>query len=161
MNDKLYISWDNIKEDIELFADRLPKVDYIIALSRGGNIPATMLSYKLKTNKIIFISTELYNPTTNELNNTVKIKSNLSKEDISRLNNSKSILIVDDILDSGVTLNAVHEYLINNILNKNIVIHNFTILKKSSALKTFPDIYLKTFSPRVITGEEWIVFPWE
>jgi hypoxanthine phosphoribosyltransferase len=160
MNEKLYISWEELNITIDTYLDNLPAVDYIIALSRGGNIPATLLSYKLKTNKIIFITTELYDPLSNEISDKVKIKTSLCQSDISRLNNCKTVLIVDDILDSGETLESVNQYL-TQLLNPSINIINFTIFKKSSAIKRIPEIYQKTFSPKILTGDEWIVFPWD
>ena len=156
---KSIITWEDILLGIQ-YQSILPKVDYIVAIARGGLIPATILSYKLKTNKLLTITTELYHPETNDLNKNLKIKYPLSAADISRLTNAESILIVDDILDSGETLAAVETYF-KTVIPKCPELHFFTICKKSSASKTVPEIFYKTISPRILDGDDWIVFPWD
>ncbi len=158
--EKTIIPWGEIIDGIDNFLYTIPKVDYIISLSRGGNIPATLLAYRFKTNKIIFITTELYNPETNIELPKVIIKNGLTKQDISRLNNAKRILIVDDILDTGATLDEVTAYISTEVLNTPEILY-YVSVKKLGAKKLVPEIYEKTISPLVLDSSAWVVFPWD
>ena len=156
---KTIIHWDTIISQLPGKED-LPKIDYIIALVRGGTIPATLISYKLKTNNVLFITTELYDPETNDMRNNVKIKYPLSSADISRLTNATNILIVDDILDTGATLVAVKEYL-ETVIPKCPNLLFYTCCTKTSAKDTAPEIYENIMTGNEYSDDAWIVFPWD
>lgn len=161
------ITWDSILTDMENITQVLEKPDFIIALARGGLIPATLLAYRFKTNKIIYITPELYDPKNNKKNEKIKIKYDLNKQDISRLNNAGQVLIVDDILDSGETLLDIHEYLKETLFwYDKINFVNFTIAKYNHKFYDFKNeklkkIYLNTFSLNVLNKRDWVVFPWD
>ena len=74
--EKLYYSWEEIEELVDLLAKQITKsgyqIEYIFGLQRGGLIPAVLLSHKLGI------------PMTQELTR-------------------QNILVVDDICDSGET----------------------------------------------------------
>ena len=152
------VSWEEIYKNI--VENDFPEFDYIIAIARGGLIPATLISYKYKTNNLLTITTELYDPESNELRNNIRIKYPLSGLDISRLSKSKNILIVDDILDSGETLIAVESYLktvIPNCPNLNF----YTICKKFDGRLKIPELFDKVKSSLIIDTDCWVTFPWD
>lgn len=119
---KRYLSWQDIDEAVERLSSNIinskKKVTGVTGLPRGGLIPAVMLSHKLN---IPFISED---------------------EESDR----GYLLIVDDICDSGTTLEQYKEY--KYVLTA-------TIHHKLSA-SVEPDFWWK-----LAPNNEWIVYPWE
>jgi hypoxanthine phosphoribosyltransferase len=116
---KFYLTWDDIDCAVKKLAIDIKasgiKISAIKGLQRGGLIPAVMISHLL---------------------------------DIPMTENkivSSSVLIVDDICDTGKTLIPYKQ------LNNPIV----TIHYKTSALIE-PDFWFK-----IANEGEWIVYPWE
>ena len=118
--------------------------DAIIGISRGGLVPARILSDSLNVPLLYTIRISFYS-TIGVRKETPKVTQPLSV-DIS----GKKILVVDDIADSGKSLVLAKEYLskLNPSEIKTATIH----LKPESVFK--PDYVCKT-------TEAWIVYPWE
>jgi len=115
----------------------------VIGLLRGGIVPARIFSdyfdilldfYALDVKLYDGINKRRDEPTVKAFNGDVK---------------DKSILIVDDIWDSGKTMKAV----LNTLEGEDIT--TATLFWKEKADKK-PDYYAK-----VAKKNEWIVFPWE
>lgn len=121
---KRYLSWQDIEDAVERLAINITnsekKIVDIIGLPRGGLIPAVMLSHKLG---IPLLSEE---------------------EEIET--EEGYTLLVDDICDSGNTLQEYEEY--EHILT-------VTLHYKSSA-SVEPNFWW-----RLAPENEWIVYPWE
>jgi hypoxanthine phosphoribosyltransferase len=119
--EKIYLKWDDVDVLVKKLANEikisLVPPSYITGLPRGGLIPAVMLSHELN---IPFIPLSL-------------IKS-LSHVDI---------LIVDDIADSGETLEAYSRY--------NTAVLHYKIQSE----------HIPTFYSIEIPNNSWIVYPWE
>ena len=119
------------------------KPQSIIGLLRGGVVPARIFSdffdilldfYALDVKLYTNIGVADSNPRIRPFYGDVK---------------GKSILIVDDIWDSGKTMNAVLDYL------KEETVKTATVCWKETAEKK-PDYY-----SRVVRKNEWMVYPWE
>ena len=127
MEDKIFLSWNDIEALVDNLAEQINKMDkkpfYIYGVPRGGAIPAVWLSHKT--------GIDYYQ---------------LNSAQISKTADLSHILIIDDICDSGETIKKLKE--------------NFpkcqtaTLYYKETAIEK-PDIYGE------VTGEEWLVFPWE
>ena len=82
IDNKIYLSWDDIEDLVEVLCEKItktPNLTHITGLSRGGLIPAVLISHKLGlpyTDKVLFSDDD-------KIRNTV---------------------VIDDICDSGVTL---------------------------------------------------------
>jgi hypoxanthine phosphoribosyltransferase len=115
---KKFITWDYIEAAVDNIASQIESselnIEYILGMPRGGLIPAVMLSHKLNI--------PLFRPGM-VLNN--------------------KVLIVDDICDSGLTLQKYN------------VITTAVIHYKQSA-KIEPNFYY-SLTPE----DKWIVYPWE
>jgi hypoxanthine phosphoribosyltransferase len=115
---KRFITWDYIETAVNNIASQIESselnIEYILGMPRGGLIPAVMLSHKLNI--------PLFRPGM-VLNN--------------------KVLIVDDICDSGLTLQKYN------------VITTAVIHYKQSA-KIEPNFYY-SLTPE----DKWIVYPWE
>lgn len=109
------------------------KVDLIIAVARGGLVPGVYLSHKLnKPLRIVEYST----------------RDNMTgTSSLEWLSVIKNAIIVDDIADSGVTLNSlvdINPYLPTAVLvQKEMSDHN------------------ATFHGVRVSGNEWVEFDWE
>ena len=117
--------------------------DVIISINRGGCIPGIYLSHYLdKPHEVINI----------ELRDS-KLKPDLISitEKIKQFN---SVLIIDDINDSGNTISVIKD------LSKNIatIIH-FAVLINKSESKSKVEYYGKIVNTKL--QDYWYVFPWE
>jgi xanthine phosphoribosyltransferase len=146
--------------------------DYIVGLTRGGLVPALMLSH--------YLSVPMQTLNVSLRDSTIGPESNLwMAEDAFGYDNNpettlkcnadlkKRILIVDDINDSGATLNWIKEDWQSGCLpNSNdwqYVWHNnvrFAVLinNEASDFKS-PDYVGKIINKA--EKDEWCVFPWE
>jgi len=145
--EKLYLSFENIQKTIDnLPTYELKQYDTILCVTRGGLIPAGMLAYKLGIKTIVNIQVSSYN---GEKQGEMKLTP-LSKKEIKILKNSSKILIVDDIVDTGNTIEAIDKYLkpfhletdVFSIVTKMIDLNNYTLLDMTN-------------------DSRWVVFPWD
>ena len=118
MDSKIYVGWKEIDELIDNLCYQikttLPEIKYVHGLKRGGLIPAVLISHTLN---LKYVDTpEFYD----------------------------GCLIIDDICDSGATLEKYREY-------TTAVLH---YKPHTSSIK--PDIHAYTHE-----GDEWIIYPWE
>lgn len=141
-----FISWN----DLEYYCDKIYaqmlkdnyRPDCIIGLLRGGIVPARIFSDHFNILIDFFaLDVKLYKGV-NERMEKAKIKA--FDGDV-----KGKILVVDDIYDSGKTMEAVLEHL------RGKEVKTATIFWKESA-KNKPDYYAE-----VAKENEWIVFPFE
>lgn len=97
--DEITLACNHITEFIHYNASGIGKVDTIVGLTRGGLMPAVELSHKMNIpmEAIQYSSKDGDGDSKNHANVLPKIT-------------GKSILIVDDICDSGRTLKELHEH---------------------------------------------------
>lgn len=146
---KVYLKWQNIAKSINKIADNIKesgfKPDAIISIGRGGMIPARLLSDILEVKNVSMISAKLY----------TGIGARNSKPTIGAINTNiqdKNVLIVDDIVDTGITIDAV----IDSVNKYRPSIIRIATLVVKDHVKRLPSYYDQT-----VKEEEWIVFPWE
>ena len=116
MEDKIFLSWNDIEALVDNLAEQINKMDkkpfYIYGVPRGGAIPAVWLSHKT--------GIDYYQ---------------LNSAQISKTADLSHILIVDDICDSGKTIKKLKES-----FNK---CQTATLYYKETAIDK-PDIYGET-----------------
>ena len=145
--DKEYYSIVNLNEDILSLISQVRsanlKIDLILSVNRGGCIPGVYLSHGLKLpHKVIDL--QLRDGTNIPDSNSVK---NLKI-------NSKKILIIDDINDTGSTF--IH---LNRIINANNTKKYFACLINNIASKFQVEFYGRSINK--VEKPSWYVFPWE
>ena len=145
--DKEYYSIDNLNEDILSLISQVRsanlKIDVILSVNRGGCIPGVYLSHGLKLpHKVIDL--QLRDGTNIPNSNSVK---NLKI-------NSKKILIIDDINDTGSTF--IH---LNRIINANNTKKYFACLINNIGSKFQVEFYGRSINK--VEKPSWYVFPWE
>lgn len=125
----------------------------IIALARGGLVPATIIANKLGVRHIHSLGLASYEMSSDgierpgEFNLYQALPTNAP-----RMNPDDVVLIVDDISDKGTTFKYAKEY-IKQIVGGTVVTMSLTI-KPETQFK--PDYY-----DEVVDQEQWLVFPWE
>jgi len=134
---------DSLNKIVEQIENSNWSPNVIISINRGGCVPGIYLSHRLNLkHKVIDIQLR-------DSNRSPDFK--LVKQKIKRFDN---ILLVDDINDSGKTLNTIYD--LSNVYLKKI--YNATLIyNQESIIKT-------DFYGRMIKRSEdknWYIFPWE
>jgi hypoxanthine phosphoribosyltransferase len=141
-----YVSWPEYGNLAEALAEKVrssgKSFDLVIGIARGG-IPVAMVVSDHLGIKIDFINVKSYR----------RIAERSSPRILSTLTESiegKNVLLVDDLVDHGVTMDMVKQYL--GELRPKLL--ESAVLFKKPWSKTEPDYYLEVV-------EKWIVFPFE
>jgi len=142
---KQFYPWTKLISDCSSLAKKLKskKFDFVVAISRGGLMPATLLAYLLKIKKLGTISYSHY------LGDGVIGKLVLVLPPSVDIKNSR-VLLVDDKADTGETLLAA-----KNLLAKKKNKITTTTLHFDPKSKIEPDCFANKVK------NIWIVYPWE
>ena len=140
-----YIPHKTFQEYIKILEININKSnwnpDLILSVNRGGCVPGVFLSHKIGVRHEVYSFD--FNRVTQDDNLYTKIISKYS-----------SVLIIDDINDTGNTLSKIKDK-----FKKNISKLKFAVLinNKSSSFKV--DYYSDEIDKSI--DNSWIVFPWE
>lgn len=142
------MSWDEVYNLTLQLSERIVDSgftpDIIVGIARGGWIPARILSDVLYTNAMFNVRIEYYSE--------IGMRGSEPKitQPLSVSIEGKKTLLVDEVADTGTSLNHATEYLkgLNAGEIRSAVLH----LKRSSRIT--PDYWMK----RV---DSWTVYPWE
>lgn len=137
------ITWDRFHQDTLTLADTLaerisPIFTSIVAVARGGLIPAAIIAKKLDIFRIETVCITSYKNT---------VKHEIQFIEYPRPDDYHDILVVDDIADSGDTIKAILEFFPNAFYA--------TVYAKQPGLKL-----VGGFSTE-IPQDTWVNFPWE
>lgn len=148
---KTYIDWDNFHKDCDKISAQLlnTKFNYIVALSRGGVVPARIIAERVQADHFLTLGLKLYNG--NQPGEHVQITQHIP-ENI-EMDRHDKILIIDDISDGGTTLRYAFSYIFR-ISGGGKIYTACPYYKPHTKLK--PTYYAKSYP-----NEEWIVFPFE
>ena len=145
--EKIYFTIEEMIDSIRNISEQLTNSNFdpevIISVNRGGCVPGIYLSHYIdKPHEVINI----------ELRDSNKEPDlNSIKEKISQF---RSVLIIDDINDSGKTIGVIKD-LSNNLITK---IHFAVLINKSQSTSKV-EFYGKTVDSKL--NDYWYVFPWE
>jgi xanthine phosphoribosyltransferase len=155
MNDRLphekgfHVSWDQIHRDARALAWRLDGKGpdngawkAVVGITRGGLVPAMIVSRELDIRVVDTISVKSYSHQ-EQAPEAIVIKS--PQADL--MGDGTGILIVDDLVDSGKTLE-----LVRSMYPK---AHFATVYAKPSG-KPMVDSYITE-----VSQDTWIFFPWD
>lgn len=132
----------------------------IVGISRGGLVPARLIARELNVREIYSIAVSSYTDETNIQQNSVSVYQGLDTAAINNINKYSSVLFVDDIVDSGSTLDFITDYWLRVNENASIYAAPMTaslIYKPKFNTVKQPDF----FSLHVSDSNKWIIFPWE
>lgn len=146
MKTKLSLSWEEIEHWSDRLAEKIsadcPDLSQatLIAISRGGLVPAQLIAYKLNIRDIRLMKLVSYNEN--------DIRAEIQDISTDRLFDGSCVYIIDDLADSGATI----KYVRKKFPSARIC----TLLKKTCCTE-HPDICIR----EDIDKDCWIVFPWD
>jgi len=144
----LHLSWKDIEDLAEKLADIISasyKPDIVVGILRGGATVAHLLSDFLDIRTIYPIGCNSYVDVAKRFS--VKVYSPLALSDLS----GKRVLLVDDVADEGLTLEAVVK---QEITPRKPLEVKVATLHMKPWCKFKPDYYVQV-------TDAWIIYPWE
>jgi xanthine phosphoribosyltransferase len=143
-----HVSWDQIHRDARALAWRLDGKGpdegawrAVVGITRGGLVPAMIVSRELDIRVVDTISVKSYSHQSQTSAKVIKAPQEVLMGD------GTGILIVDDLVDTGKTLE-----LVRNLYPK---AHFATVYAKPSG-KPMVDSYITE-----VSQDTWIFFPWD
>jgi xanthine phosphoribosyltransferase len=138
-----HISWDQLHRDARALAWRMEEQEWraVLAVTRGGLVPAMIVARELDIRTIDTISVKSYHK--QEQSGLTVLK----KPDPELMGDGEGILVVDDLVDSGRTLE-----LIRDLYPK---AHMATVYAKPKG-KPMVNSYVTE-----VSQDTWIYFPWD
>lgn len=146
---KHYLSW----QDVEVLVDRLveklpPQFDHLLVVTRGGMIPAALVSQQVGIRDILVAAVMFYSGPDSRLPEPLFLQ---FPED--PLVAGKRVLVIDDVWDSGCTSVAVAQRLARAGAYPEIAVLHYKP-ERSSYPSHRPDYYVEETS-------DWIIYPWQ
>ena len=150
---KIYVSWSDVQRQVQELVRQMWlddwRPDYVVGITRGGLTPANLISQYLGVPM-----------------NTLKVSLQDGKEDCESnfwmqedAMAHRNILIVDDINDSGATLNWIRDDWGSEIeWGSNVRVAVLYDNESSDSIHT-PDYSAESINKAA--DPQWIVFPWE
>ncbi len=150
---KHYYSWNDVERMCVNIVNQMYKdnwtPDYIVGITRGGNVPATIIS-NMTGIKCEAVKISLRDDDT-------------SPQSVWNIGFGKSILIVDDINDTGATFN----WIINDWM-RNASVHNvfgdlvrFAVLTDNVSSEIIRPVDYSCHEVNKAENDVWLIYPWE
>jgi uncharacterized protein len=148
LEDKEVLSWQGLGDAADELAraivDSRFRPEIIIAVARGGMLPAGALTYALGVKLTDAINVEFYTDVAETLPDPILLAPMLDTESIS----GKQLLVVDDVADSGRTLGLV----VKLLRGFGAEVRTAVLYGKPSSIVDPDYVWRRT--------DKWIVFPW-
>ncbi|MCZ0810804.1 MAG: xanthine phosphoribosyltransferase [Pseudomonadota bacterium] len=143
-----HVSWDQIHRDARALAWRLQDVApengewrAVVAITRGGMAPAMIVARELDIRAVDTISVKSYNHQTQSAAEVIK------SPDSALVGDGEGVLIVDDLVDTGRTLEVVRKLMPKA--------HVATVYAKPMG-RDMVDTFVTE-----VSQDTWIFFPWD
>jgi hypoxanthine phosphoribosyltransferase len=146
---KQHLTWTQVESLAARLADRLPVTyDVMLVITRGGMVPACIISERLNLRNIMVAAVFFYTKEEQTLERPIFLQFPADPLLI-----GKRVLIVDDVWDSGRTIMAVQERVeAAGGIPETAVLHYKPAKSRYSDRK--PDYF-------VDETDVWIVYPWD
>ncbi|MDV6326616.1 xanthine phosphoribosyltransferase [Idiomarina sp. PL1-037] len=142
-NREFFVSWEELhRATRELARRQLPAEQYkgIIAVSRGGLVPAAIVSRELNLRVVDCVAVSSYDHT--EQRDDLQVM-----KDVTATEDGEGFLVVDDLVDTGNTLKFLRERLPKAKF--------VTVYAKPSGMEMVDDFVAD------LAQDTWIHFPWD
>ena len=143
------VSWSHFQTLARVLAEKIRKADFqpdmMIAIGRGGYMPARLLSDFFGIMDLADIKIEHYRGTHKQSSAVIKypLRANMS---------AKKVLLVDDVSDSGDTFNTAIHHILQ--MGKPLQLRTAVLHHKITSAFT-PDFYAAK-----IVKWRWLIYPW-
>jgi xanthine phosphoribosyltransferase len=141
------VTWDQFHRDSRALAWRLQGqggFDAVIAIARGGLVPATIVARELNIRTVETVAVKSYD---HQNQGEIKVLKSISEDILQRAREGRRMLIVDDLVDTGATARIVRNMLPGA--------HFATVYAKPQGREM-----VDTFVTEV-SQDTWIFFPWD
>ncbi|MBI2714781.1 MAG: xanthine phosphoribosyltransferase [Rhizobiales bacterium] len=142
------VSWDQFHRDSRALAWRLHEAgpfDAIVAITRGGLVPAAIVARELNVRMIDTVCVTSYQDYKNQ--GELTLLKSIAPEIVALREQGKRVLIVDDLVDTGNTARVVRELL--------PAAHFATVYAKPMG-RPLVDTFITE-----VSQDTWIYFPWD
>jgi len=143
------VTWEVLDSLVAQLADRLAgeRFDVMLAITRGGLVPAGMLAYRLRIRNILVAAVEFYDDSGQPGPHPTFLQ--FPADPLLR---GKRVLIVDEVWDSGTTIQAVTARVLQaGGLPTTAVLH---WKPARSVVPGEPDVH-------AVTTDAWVVYPFK
>lgn len=148
-SEKTYLSWSDIERYVDKLIERLPgDFDNLLVITRGGMVPACLVSEKLDMRNILVAAVMFYTDVDEKLDEPVFLQFPPDP-----YLSGRRILVVDDVWDTGKTVMSVRRRIEAAGGQPEVAVIHYKP-ERSKFPEHEPDYYAKT------TGG-WIVYPWD
>jgi hypoxanthine phosphoribosyltransferase len=133
-----------IRELAQQVADSDFEPDILLGIARGGLVPAGALAYALDCKNLFTISVEFYTGVDTRLDVPVMLPPFLDARDLDQAR----VLIVDDVADTGRTLELVHQFCSGHVAEARTAV----LYEKPQSIIRADFAWRRT--------DRWVNFPW-
>jgi len=146
--DKEVVTWDALESMVRSLAGRVGRdYDVLLAITRGGLVPAGMLAYRLGIRNILVAAVEYYDETGRP-----GPKPTFLQFPADPQLRGQRVLIVDEVWDSGTTIHAVSQRVRQaGGLPTTVVLH---YKPTHSVVPGVPDYF-------AVKTDRWVVYPFK
>jgi len=148
---KTFVSWEHFDEMCRALAHKVEeefKPEMIVAVSRGGLVPALIISHTIKNGELYVIKSDYYKEDVAQKDMKFYDKPQITQK-LDKCVKDKRIIVVDEVTDSGRTAFEVKKY-IDSLEPKEA---RFLTVHWKPWSKFKPDYFAEE-----ATG--WVVYPW-
>ena len=141
------VTWDQFHRDSRALAWRLQgqgPFDAVIAIARGGLVPAAIVARELNIRTIESVAVKSYD---HQAQGEIKVLKGIAGELLERAKKGSKMLIVDDLVDTGATARIVRDMLPGA--------HFATVYAKPKG-RDMVDTFITE-----VSQDTWIFFPWD
>lgn len=146
---KEYLGWQQIEHMVAQLAQQMRgrSFDAMLAVTRGGLVPAGLIAYHLGVRNILVAAVQFYSGVGRRADAPTFLQFPADP-----FLSGKTVLIVDDIWDSGKTISAVKTRV--QAAEGTAVTAVLHYKPNASLFTDTPDYYVES-------TDAWIVYPWE